>query len=77
MIKSLARQANQDDQTSYMTFLSTYGQFLKEGVYYDADNKEKIAGLLRFSTLLGDKKVSIDAYMETLDQDKKEIYYLT
>jgi molecular chaperone HtpG len=50
---------------------------LKEGVYYDADNKEKIAGLLRFSTLLGEEKISLDTYMATLDQNKKEIYYLT
>jgi molecular chaperone HtpG len=77
VIKSLTRQAQQDDQANYLAFLSTYGQFLKEGVYYDADNKEKIAGLLRFSTLLGEEKISLDAYMSKLDQNKKEIYYLT
>lgn len=77
IIKSLTRHATQDDQTDYLSFLSTYGSFLKEGVYYDAENKEKIAGLLRFSTLLGEQKISLDAYMATVPQDKKEIYYLT
>jgi len=52
VIKSLARQADQDDQTTYLNFLKNYGSFLKEGVYYDHENKEKIAALLRFDTLL-------------------------
>jgi molecular chaperone HtpG len=77
IIKSLARHAQQDDSTDYMTFLKTYGSFLKEGVYYDQENKEKIAALLRFDTLLGSEKIGIDAYMATADQNKKEIYYLT
>lgn len=77
VIKSLARQADQDDQTSYLAFLETYGAFLKEGVYYDADNKEKIAGLLRYHHLLGDEKISLDTYVTQVTTDKKEIYYLT
>jgi len=78
VIKSIARQASQDDQTSYLSFLKDYGQFLKEGVYYDAENKEKIAGLLRYETLLGEgKKTDLDTYMTTGNADKKEIYYLT
>jgi molecular chaperone HtpG len=77
VIKSLARQAEQDDQAGYLAFLETYGGFLKEGVYYDAENKEKIAGLLRYHHLLGDEKISLDSYMSTTSTDKKELYYLT
>lgn len=77
VIKSLARQADQDDQTTYLNFLKNYGSFLKEGVYYDNDNKEKIAALLRFDTLLWDKKIGLDSYVATGNADKKEIYYLT
>lgn len=78
IIKAVARQAGQDDQTEYLAFLKTYGQFFKEGVYYDHENKEKIAALLRFSSLLGsDKKIDLDTYMSTADQEKKTIYYLT
>ncbi len=77
VIKSLTRQASQDDQTDYLSFLSTYGQFLKEGVYYDAENKEKIAGLLRFASLLGEQKIGFDTYIAQVTHDKKEIYYLT
>lgn len=78
VIKSLARRAEQeDDQDTYLAFLKEYGQFIKEGVYYDHDNKEKIAALLRFETLLGDKKIGLDTYVATGNADKKEIYYLT
>lgn len=77
VIKSLSRQATQDDQTSYLWFLSHYGQYIKEGVYFDYENKEKIAWLLRYHTLLWDQKIWFDTAISTSKNEKKELYYLT
>jgi len=74
----------------YAKFFENYGAILKEGVYYEADIKQDIAQVLEFDTLLGDKKITLDEYLEalspTLSQGEKEqatkdvkktIYYIT
>lgn len=35
-----------ESKENYETFLKNYGKILKEGIYYDAENKEKIAEIL-------------------------------
>ena len=60
----------------YAKFFENYGAILKEGVYYEADIKQDIAQVLEFDTLLGDKKITLDEYLEalspTLSQREKE-----
>ncbi|MDA9129267.1 molecular chaperone HtpG [Candidatus Gracilibacteria bacterium] len=76
----------------YKKFFENYGSILKEGVYYEQDLKQEIAEVLEFDTLLGDKKISLDEYLEkmqslSLDRGEdsggsgenkgKTIYYVT
>lgn len=79
VLKSLVWHASQDDQTPYLSFLKQYGSYLKEGVHYDREHKEKIAGLLRYPTLLWwDELIWLDTYLEQMkDKTDKTIYYLT
>jgi molecular chaperone HtpG len=60
----------------YATFFENYGAILKEGVYYEQDLKQDVAGILEFDTLLSDKKISLDDYLEAFIGEEKTIYFI-
>ncbi|KYZ85161.1 molecular chaperone HtpG [Alloalcanivorax xenomutans] len=66
------------DQEAYATFWQQFGQVLKEGIGEDGDNREAIAGLLRFasSTSPTPGSVGLDDYIERAGEENKRIYYL-
>ena len=63
----------------YAVFWKQFGQVLKEGIVEDADNRERIAGLLRFaSTHTPDaQSVSLADYIGRMKDGQDKIYYLT
>eukprot|EP00192_Tetraselmis_astigmatica_P006915 CAMPEP_0117671480 /NCGR_PEP_ID=MMETSP0804-20121206/13356_1 /TAXON_ID=1074897 /ORGANISM="Tetraselmis astigmatica, Strain CCMP880" /LENGTH=790 /DNA_ID=CAMNT_0005479943 /DNA_START=52 /DNA_END=2424 /DNA_ORIENTATION=+ len=66
-----------EDQTDYNTFFDAFGRNLKLGVIEDQDNKETLAGLLRFySSKSGDDKISLEKYAEGKKENQKVIYYM-
>jgi molecular chaperone HtpG len=65
------------DKEKYETFYKEFGNVLKEGLYNDFANREKILELLQFNTLNSDEKVYIEDFVKNVDEDKKEIYYIT
>jgi len=66
-----------DDET-YEKFYEEFGAVLKAGIYTDFENSKKIAELARFKTTGSDGKwVSLKSYVERMQKDQKEIYYLT
>ena len=91
-ILSELQKLRKADPVKYATFFKNYGSILKEGVYYEHDIKEDIAWVLEFQTLLQNKYVSLDEYLENIlspspenksetDSSSKEnskiIYYIT
>jgi molecular chaperone HtpG len=64
------------DKEKYDTFYEEFGDVLKEGLYADFANREKILELLKFNTLKSDTTVDIEAFVKTADEEKKEIYYI-
>lgn len=64
------------NEEKYKEFESQFGNVLKEGLYSDFENKEKILELLRFYSLQGAKKISLQAYKEAMPKEQKSIYYL-
>lgn len=66
------------DEEKYATFWREFGSVIKEGVGEDSANREKVAGLLRFYSTQSDNKenVSLDAYIERMPKDQKDIYFL-
>lgn len=64
------------DEEKYKEFESQFGNVLKEGLYSDFENKEKILELLRFHSLNKNEKISLKAYKEAMNKDQKSIYYL-
>lgn len=65
-----------NNSENYDFFLKNYSNLIKEGIYYESENREEIAGLVKFDTLDG-KTLSLDEYIEQLaDKEKKEIYFI-
>ncbi|SDS01338.1 molecular chaperone HtpG [Halopseudomonas litoralis] len=79
VLDMLEKLAKKDDE-KYANFWNAFGSVLKEGPAEDFANREKIAGLLRFaSTAQNDDSevVSLDAYIERMQEGQDKIYYLT
>ena len=71
-IESLQKDEEKDEK-----FYKEFGRCLKEGVYSDFENKEKLLELLRFySTQSTDKLTSFKSYKERMPKEQKAIYYL-
>ncbi len=66
-----------NDAEKYDAFYKEFGNVLKEGLYNDFDNREKILELLKFNTLNSDGTVMIEDFVKNVDAQKKEIYYIT
>ncbi|MAS00345.1 MAG: molecular chaperone HtpG [Nitrosomonadales bacterium] len=64
----------------YKKFWNEFGRVLKEGPAEDFTNREKIAGLLRFSTTNDEtnaQSVSFDDYIGRMKPEQEVIYYIT
>lgn len=76
MLEKLAKDKPED----YKTFWKQFGPVLKEGPAEDFANKEKIAGLLRFSSThdaSGEQSVSLADYLGRLKEGQDKLYFLT
>lgn len=78
IIRFLADQAKKDAK-GYEDFFAEHGQFIKEGVVSDFENKNDIAKLLLFesSRLPKGELTSLDEYISRCTPDQKKVYYLT
>ncbi len=76
VLSELGKIAKKDKET-YAKFYAEFGNVLKEGLYSDHGNKEKILELLRFNTLNGTELTGVEEFIKNVDEEKKEIYYIT
>ena len=76
LIEKLAEQGGEP----WQKFLDAFGSVLKEGVIEDFEQRERIAGLLRFSSTANEDPnalVGLDDYIERMKDDQEAIWYLT
>ncbi|MGF1562832.1 MAG: molecular chaperone HtpG [Geminicoccaceae bacterium] len=66
-----------DDADAYLTFWENLGPILKEGLYEDSDNRDKLLELTRFRSSARDGWISLADYVEAMRPGQSEIYYLT
>ena len=69
-----------DKPDDYQAFWNEFGNVLKEGPGEDFDNRERIAGLLRFATTTTEgeaQTATLDAYIERMKEGQNKIYYIT
>jgi molecular chaperone HtpG len=71
-------EMKEKESEAYLNFFNNFGTILKEGVYSDFANKEKLAGLLLFESTKTEsgKYVALDKYVENMPDEQNEIYYL-
>ncbi|MEA2073141.1 MAG: molecular chaperone HtpG [Campylobacterota bacterium] len=87
VLSELGKMAKKD-AAKYEEFYSEFGNVLKEGLYSDMDNREKILELMKFNTINSEKTVMIEDFISKYEDkvnsearenalgQKKEIYYL-
>ncbi|AYA65031.1 molecular chaperone HtpG [Alteromonas sp. RKMC-009] len=79
VLQMLEKMAKNDSE-KYHSFWGEFGNVLKEGPAEDFSNKDKIAGLLRFSSTHGDsdaQTVSLDDYIGRMKEGQDKIYFVT
>ena len=72
-LKKKAEKAPDD----YATFWETFGAVLKEGLYEDPANRDRILEIVRFHSTRGDGLIGLDAYVEAMNEGQEAIYYIT
>ncbi len=65
------------DADKYAEFYKEFGNVVKEGLYSDMGNREKILDLIEFNTINDEKTTSLESFVTKVDETKKEIYYIT
>ena len=64
------------DKEGYDAFWDQFGKVLKEGLYEDTENREKIAEITRAYSFKHEKMVNLDNYIEQMVEKQDKIYYL-
>jgi molecular chaperone HtpG len=64
------------DKVNYDAFWDQFGKVLKEGLYEDSTNREKIAEITRVYSFKHEKMVNLDDYIEEMLEKQEKIYYL-
>ncbi|MDC0162148.1 molecular chaperone HtpG, partial [Paracoccaceae bacterium] len=76
IISELAKKIKKDE-SGYDAFWNNFGRVIKEGLYEDHENKEKILPLCRFYSLADDKNISLTTYVNRMPEGQNDIYYLS
>ncbi|MBD3587426.1 molecular chaperone HtpG [Salinimonas sp. HHU 13199] len=79
-VLSMLEKMAKNDAEKYQSFWNEFGNVLKEGPAEDFSNKEKIAGLLRFTSTHGESEaqtISLADYIGRMKEGQDKIYYVT
>ncbi|MEL3891864.1 molecular chaperone HtpG [Ferrovibrio sp. MS7] len=76
VLSELERKAEKEPE-AYATFWETFGAVLKEGIYEDAEHREKLLKLARFRSSTQDGWVSLDEYVGRLKTNQTALYTIT
>ena len=75
ILRELKKIADKD-KAKYTQFWNEFGQVLKEGLYEDLERKDTLLELARFSNNENDDLISLDDYVNAMDKNQKDIYYI-
>lgn len=79
-ILTLIQKLSINDVKKYKIFWKEFGLILKEGLSEDISNKNKIADLLRFTSIKCSSKeetLSLEQYINDMHKKQNKIYYIT
>jgi molecular chaperone HtpG len=70
------KKVSEKNKEGYKDFWKEYGAVLKEGLYEDAERKDNLLDLCRFSTNESEDTISLAEYLEKMPETQKDIYYI-
>ena len=77
VLSELAKRAKKEPE-EYASFWQNFGAVLKEGLYEDAEQKDRLLPLARFQSVgVGDRWLSLDEYVEAMPEQQEAIYYMS
>merc|ERR1712224_136595 len=72
------KKDKKDEESTWAKFYKEFNKNLKMGCYEDDSNRSKISKLLRFKTTKSeDKDVSLDKYLDRMQESQESIYYMS
>merc|ERR1711979_175255 len=72
------KKDKKDEESTWAKFYKEFNKNLKMGCYEDDSNRSKISKLLRFiSTKSDDKEISLDKYLDRMQESQESIYYMS
>merc|ERR1712166_339806 len=72
------KKDKKDEESTWAKFYKEFNKNLKMGCYEDDSNRSKISKLLRFvSTESEDKDISLDKYLDCMQESQESIYYMS
>lgn len=75
ILSELKKKMKKDD-VNYDAFWSQFGKVLKEGLYEDFENREKIVEITRVYSFKHEKLINLNSYIEEMAEKQDKIYYL-
>merc|ERR1712048_1013585 len=67
-----------DEEGLWTKFWKEFNKNLKMGCYEDDSNRSKLSKLLRFTTTKSeDKEISLDKYLDRMQESQESIYYMS
>jgi len=66
-----------NDREKYVRFYHEFGVPIKEGLYQDFENREKILSLVMFKSTKIEGHVTLEEYVSRMRPDQTAIYYIT
>ncbi len=66
-----------NDREKYASFYKEYGIPLKEGLYQDYENRDKLTELVMFKSTMSEGYTTFSEYVSRMKEDQKVIYYIT
>merc|ERR1711972_789008 len=72
------KKDKKDEEGTWTKFWKEFNKNLKMGCYEDDSNRSKLSKLLRFfTTKAEDKEVSLDKYLDRMQESQESIYYMS
>jgi len=65
------------DKEKYTAFWKEFGIPMKEGLYQDFENRDKILELIMYKSTMADGYTTLAEYTERMKPEQKAIYYIT
>jgi heat shock protein beta len=76
--KDEEKKDKKDEESTWAKFYKEFNKNLKMGCYEDDSNRSKISKLLQFtSTKSEEKDISLDKYLDRMQESQESIYYMS